>query len=179
MKGAGEVTNSELSEMLIKLSQGDKGAFEEIYNEINTSAFTVIYRITQDRHLSEDILQELFVRLYRNPPSAPIGNPRAYLMRMAHNLTIDVLRKQENNADIEDYENVLSDKRDSTEEKIDLDRALKCLSKEERQLVVLHVNGGFKFREISDIMGIPPGTAMWKYHKAIKRLRDILNGGSI
>lgn len=173
------MTDNELSEMLVKLSQGDKGAFEEIYKKLNTSVFTVIYRITQDRYLSEDILQEFFVRLYRNPPSAPIGKPRAYLMRMAHNLTVDALRKQQNNADIEDFENVLSDKMDSTEEKIDLDRALKHLSEEERRLVVLHVNGGFKFREIADIMGIPSGTAMWKYHKAIKRLRDILNGGSI
>ncbi len=173
------MTNTELSEMLMKLSQGDKGAFEEIYKELNTSAFTVIYRITQDRHLSEDILQEFFVRLYRNPPSAPLGNPRAYLMRMVHNLTIDALRKQQDNADIGDFENVLSDKTDNTEEKIDLDRALKRLSEEERRLVVLHVNGGFKFRELAEIMGITAGTAMWRYNKAIKRLRDILNGGSV
>lgn len=172
------MTNVELSEMLLKLNQGDKGAFEEIYKEINTSAFTVIYRITQDRSLSEDILQEFFVKLYRNPPKSPLENPRAYLMRIVHNLTIDALRKQHNNADIDDYENILSAETEKTEERIDLDRALKMLDINERQLVVLHVNGGFKFREIGEIMGIPAGTAMWKYHKIIKRLRDILNGGN-
>ena len=173
------MTDRELSDMLLKLKQGDKDAFEEIYNEINTTAFTVIYRITRNRHLAEDILQEFFVRLYRNPPETPVEKPRAYLMRIVHNLTIDALRKQHNNEDIDDYENALSDKADRTEDRIDLDRALEKLTTEERQLIALHINCGFKFREIAEIMTIPLGTAMWRYHKAIKRLRDILNGGNV
>ena len=66
------MTDRELSDRLLKLKQGDKDAFEEIYNEINTTAFTVIYRITRNRHLAEDILQEFFVSLYRNTPETPV-----------------------------------------------------------------------------------------------------------
>lgn len=169
------MTNEELCERLSAISKGDKAAFEEIYSEIRTPAFTVAYRITQDRHMAEDILQEFFVRLYRNPPKTPLKNARAYLMRTVHNLTVDALRKNPRNADIDDYENI-SGESESTDERLDINSALKSLSDDEREIVILHINGGLKFREIAEATGIPLGTALWKYRRAIGRLRDILNG---
>lgn len=157
------------------LKTGDKNAFEEIYHEINTAAYTVAYRITGDRCLAEDIIQEFFVKLYKKPPEAPLEKPRAYLLRAVHNLTVDRLEKA--HISIDECENMLSDKADSTDERIDLERAFEKLTLEERQLVALHLNGGFKFREIADMLKIPVGTALWRYRKAINRLRNILNGG--
>ena len=169
------MTDKELSGKLTELKSGDKNAFEEIYHEISGVAYTVAYRITGDRHLSEDIIQEFFVKLYKNPPATPLEKPRAYLLRMVHNLTVDKLEKQHIN--IDDCENMLYDKADNTDQRIDLERAFEKLTKEERQLVVLHLNGGFKFREIAEMLKIPTGTALWRYRKAVSRLRNILNGG--
>ncbi len=159
----------------MQLKANDKNAFEEIYHEISGTAYTVAYRITGDRCLAEDIIQDFFVKLYRKPPEAPLEKPRAYLMRMVHNLTVDRLEKQHIN--IDECDNMLSDKGDTTDERIDLERAFEKLTKEERQLVVLHLNGGFKFREIAEMMNIPTGTALWRYRKAVNKLRNILNGG--
>ncbi len=170
-----KLTDKELSGKLKELKSGDKNAFEEIYHEISGTAYTVAYRITGDRCLSEDIIQEFFVKLYKKPPEAPLEKPRAYLMRTVHNLTMDKLEKQ--HISIDECENMLSDKRDTADERIDLERAFARLSSEERQLVTLHLNGGFKFREIAEIMNVPTGTALWRYRKAIKKLRNILNGG--
>ena len=169
------MTDKELSGKLALLKSGDKNAFEDIYHEINTAAYTVAYRITGDRHLSEDIIQEFFVKLYKKPPELPPEKPRAYLLRAVHNLTIDKLEKQHVN--IDDCENTLPDKDDNADERIDLERAFEKLTKEERQLVTLHLNGGFRFREIAEMLNIPTGTALWRYRKAIKKLRNILNGG--
>lgn len=169
------MTDKELSGKLAALKMGERSAFEEIYNEISTSAYTVAYRITGDRCLSEDIIQEFFIRLYRKPPETTLEKPRAYLLRMVHNLTIDKLEKQ--HVSIDECENILSDKADSADERIDLEIAFRKLTSEERQLVTLHLNGGFRFREIAEIMNIPVGTALWRYRKAINKLRNILNGG--
>lgn len=169
------MTDKELSGKLMQLKANDKNAFEEIYHEISGTAYTVAYRITGDRCLAEDIIQDFFVKLYRKPPEAPLEKPRAYLMRMVHNLTVDRLEKQHIN--IDECDNMLSDKADTTDERIDLERAFEKLTKEERQLVVLHLNGGFKFREIAEMMNIPTGTALWRYRKAVNKLRNILNGG--
>lgn len=159
----------------MSLKSGDKGAFEEIYNEISTPAYTVAYRITGDRCLAEDIIQEFFVRLYRKPPETPLEKPKAYLLKAVHNLTLDKLEKQ--HISIDECENMLSDKADTSDERIDLERAFEKLTSEQRQLVALHLNGGFKFREIAEMLKIPVGTALWRYRKAINKLRNILNGG--
>jgi RNA polymerase sigma-70 factor (ECF subfamily) len=97
--------------------------------------YTIVLRITQDKKLSEDILQEVFIILYQSPPKPPIKNPRAYIFQIAHNLAIDNVRK--------------------------------------------HINGKLKFREIADMMDIPLGTVLWKYQKAVGRLRSILSGGAV
>ncbi len=175
MKGADKVTTEELNNRLKALEYGDKKAFEEIYNEFKTSVFTVVYRITGDRHLSEDILQEFFVKLYKKPPETPLTNPRAYLMRIAHNLTVDALKSNPQNGNIDDYENLIHTD-ESADERIDLNGALDRLSSQDRRIVILHVNGGLKFREIADITAIPLNTVLWRYRKAIKSLRDYLNG---
>lgn len=50
------------------------------------------------------------------------------------------------------------------------------LPQEDRLLVSLHLNGGLRFRECARLLGIPLGTALRRYHTAIGRVRDYLNG---
>ena len=61
--------NDELRDELVKVLAGDRAAFEKIYDGLKTPMYTIILRITGDRSLSEDILQEVFVKLYRSPPT--------------------------------------------------------------------------------------------------------------
>lgn len=171
------MTNNELSNRLSELKNGDKTAFEEIYRDISACAYTVAYRITGDRHLSEDILQDFFVKLYKNPPAEKLENPKAYLMRMVHNITVDYLKKQVPDSDISDNEAVVLGQTEQSDEKMDIACALKRLDSDERKIVTLHLNAGFKFREISGIISMPLGTVLWKYRRAIGKLRNYLNGG--
>lgn len=172
------MTNNELRSRITALCTGDRTAFEEIYKNLSTPMYTIILRITQDQLLSEDILQEVFVKLYLSPP-ASAANPRAYLFQMARNLAIDGVRKRPQFIDLDDCENLVYLPVIDFSQKLDIDDALKTLSLMECQIVSLHVNGGFKFREIADILNAPLGTIIWKYHKAINRLRSHLSGGAI
>ena len=61
--------------------------------------------------------------------------------------------------------------------RLDVERALSALSAEENQIVTLRVNAGLKFREIAAMLDLPLGTALWKYRRAIGKLRDILSEG--
>jgi len=58
-----------------------------------------------------------------------------------------------------------------------MNHAMKTLPLQECQIVSLRINGELKFREIADMMEIPLGTVLWKYQRAIGRLRSILSGG--
>lgn len=152
---------------------GDKTAFTDIYNEMKTPVFTVILRIVQNRAEAEDLMQELFLRLLRHGKDDNIKNPRAYLFMTARNLAIDSLRKYSGEELPEDMPDNRSDELDSCR-KLDVESAFAKLSTAERETVVLHLNAGFKFREIAKIQNIPLGTALFRYNSAVKKLRDLL-----
>ena len=169
--------NESLRNKLLALQSGDKTAFEDIYNHLKTPMYTIILRITHDRSISEDILQEVFFKLYKSPPKPTIRKPRAYLFQMARNLAIDHVRKLPQYANWDSVENTVHLPLDDFSTKMDIDHAMKTLPLRECQIVSLHINGGLKFREISDMMDIPLGTVLWRYQKAITQLRSILSGG--
>ena len=164
---------TELQNWLHSIREGDKSAFEALYNRMGRPLLTIIFQITQDMAQSEDILQELFIRLYLSPP-APSTNPRAYLCQMARNSAIDCVRKQKPQMDWEQAEKVLGCDEDNQYQALDIEEAIQSLADQEREIFVLHVNGGLKFREIAVILEIPLGTTLWAYQKAIKKLQERL-----
>lgn len=167
------MNDAELSALLAAVQQGDLEAFEEIYTGLHLPLFTVLRRIVRDASLAEDLLQELFLRVYQAPP-VTAAKPRAYLFQMARNLAIDALRRREMDSSLTEVEIPCHPDQDSH---LDLECALASLSTLERQLVTLHLNGGLKFRELAKILNLPLGTALWRYQQALGRLRVLLNGG--
>jgi len=121
-------------------------------------------------------LQEVFVKLYQSPPMGA-KNPRAYIFQMARNLAVDGVRTLPRFDELSDIENLVYLPDDDL--RMDIDTAMQTLPLRECQIVSLHVNGGLKFREIADMLGLPLGTASWKYHRAIKRLRFHILGGAL
>jgi len=165
---------TELQTWLHSIREGDKAAFEMLYKTMHQPLFTVIYHVTQDKALSEDILQELFLKLYLSPPEVST-NSRAYLCRMARNLAIDSVRKHKPQAEWELAEKTLSHANDLSQA-IDLEEAIQSLPERERQVFTMHVDAGLKFQEIATILDAPLGTVFWVYQKAIKQLRNYLGG---
>ncbi|NLA86314.1 MAG: RNA polymerase sigma factor [Clostridiales bacterium] len=164
---------------LADLLEGDKTAFDSVYEELKIPVFTVIYRITQDRMLAEDVMHDSFIKLFQPPHSSRIRNPRAWIYQMARNLAIDSVRKNKTDALPENMPDSCKPMEDAVIDRADTEAAINLLSREEREIVTLHINAGLKFREIAEIIEIPLGTVLWKYQKAIGALRSYLNGGSI
>ena len=166
------MNDEQLKKQLQALETGDKTAFSAIYTQLKTPVYTVLVRLTGDRALAEDLLQEVFLKLYRQPPRAE--KPRAYVFRMARNLAIDALRQRQPTESLEE----LSVQTDS-DLKLDLEQAFERLTVQERQLVALHLSAGLTFREVAAIVERPLGTVLWQYRRAIEKLRVLLDGGSL
>ena len=166
------MTDEQLKQLLEALESGEKEAFSAIYSQMKTPVYTVLVRITGDRARSEDLLQEIFLKLYRQPPR--MEKPRAYLFRMARNLAIDALRQKKPLESLEELP-VYSD----PDLKLDLERAFARLTVQQRQLVALHLSAGLTFREVASIVERPLGTVLWQYRKAIEKLRNTLDGGCL
>lgn len=169
------MTDNELKLKLAKVANGDEKAFEEIYGDMKTPIMTVIYRIVQNRETAEDLLQEVFIKLYLSPPK-DVAKPRAYIFKTAGNLALDNLRAAKETLSLDDYESaVYTNGADDSSDRLDIEQALGKLDKNKSRIVTLHINAGLKFREIAEILGIPLGTAIWKYNEAIKELRALLS----
>ncbi len=173
------MNNEELGAQLSALRNRDMTAFEKIYAELKTPVYTIIMRIIGDDGLAEDILQEVFIKLYHSPPAADVRNPRAYIFKMARNFAIDGARKHRLDASLDELEDTVQEPERDFALRLDVEAAMRQLPSIERQIVTLHVNGGLKFREIADIVEEPLGTVLWRYQTAVSKLRKYLSGGAI
>ena len=166
---------NELNKLLDFVRHGDKTAFAELYESMKKPLFTIILRLTRNFVLAEDLLQEVFLKIYLSPPDN-IKNPRAYMCKMAHNLAIDSLRKSKPDIGLDDTEEQAWQPGEDLDAKLDIENAIMALAEKERMIVTLHLNGGLKFREVAETMEIPLGTVLWTYRKAIGQLQNILGG---
>ena len=173
------MNNEQLKEYLAKMRDGDNTAFAEIYNDMKTPIFTIICRITRRKELAEDVMHDLFVKLYQSPPGSSVNNPRAWIFQMARNLALNSTRTPQTAELNEEIENRCELFSDSVNLQIDIENAMKTLVSDELEIISLRVYGDLKFKEISKILLMPLGTVLWKYQKAVKKLRTYLNGGSV
>ncbi len=98
-----------------------------------------------------------------------MAKPRAYLFQSARNLALDSLRKRRPALDIDQYPPPMAET--DPAERLDLERALQTLTDLERQIVALHLNGGLTFRQTAEIVQAPLGSVLWKYRRALDKLR--------
>ncbi len=163
-----------------KICKGDLSSFSELYEALNKPTFTIIFRIVKDYHLAEDIMQDLFVKLFISPPDSSVKNLRAYIFQMARNLAIDALRKKSNMfyESIEECDASSDSDIDSFLFGMDLEKAMMKLDIFEREIITLHLNCDLTFFEISKIINLSVPSVYRRYCKGLKKLKNELNGDS-
>ncbi len=166
-----------LDNLIQKIQLGDEKAFEDFYVATNKKLFSFVYIITKNQFDAEDVVQETYIKFKASSNRYHIGtNPSAFLMKIAKNTALDKLRKlkRETNFDALDYE--AKDESQSftrKEQNLFLHNLMnKNLQIEERQIVILHIVEGYKHREIAKFLGLPLGTVLWKYNRALKILKE-------
>jgi len=106
-----------------------------------------------------------------------MGKPMAWIFTIARNLTMTNFKKKSRTADLEEYDIEdtldLSYVTDPTD-KIVLESALKILSEEEVQIILLFVVNGMKHKEIAESMDLKMNTVISKYNRGLKKLREYL-----
>lgn len=156
-----------------------KAAFEMLYHANKGPVYTVALRLLQNRAAAEDVTQEVFLRLYTSPPTDELRKPKAWLLRVTHNLAVDALRKRREEA----IDDAVPSGEPSVEERaglrLDLEAALAALGAEAREIVTLHLNADLTFGEIAGVTGFSLPSVYRRYQKAIHTLREILKGDTI
>ena len=170
------------AEVLVRASQGDNGAFGELYERYIDRIFNYVYYRTGNTHDAEDITARVFQRAMNHIHNyTDRGVPfSAWLYRIAHNLVAnwhrDRSRRQE--IPISDLP-VLPAKGDHPEVKLvhteEQDALLKLIRKlppERQHLLILKFVENFSNSEIGQIMGRSEGAIKSLYHRTLLALRD-------
>lgn len=178
----GSMVHTSDEELFLRYSEGDMASFEALYRRHRSELFAYILSIVGNAHDAEEILQDLFAALVLPRSAAGIpGNFRSYIYHAARNRAIDRIRRRNaaGRAREELKERLLVlDRKNGfqeagrKEEEEAVNRLLRELSSEEREVILLKVFGGFTFREIAELTNSPPGTVGSRYRAAGRRLRE-------
>lgn len=161
-----------------RMKSGDKGALHEVYEAYAGYIYTAVLQVVSNREDAEDVTSEFFIKLWRLADTYRKGNGhRAWMVTIARNMAVDLLRKTKREVLTEDYTDTMTENAsdECVEQEVITDmslrQALDTLKPNEREVVHLKIMGDLTFQEIADILGIPLGTVTWRYQNAIKKLR--------
>ena len=153
-----------------------------LYDEHAQPLFAFLLNLTRDEADTRDLLQEIFIKLAREPRLLDgIREERAFLIRLAHNAAIDLIRRRgtrertkENFA--AEIASVFAPTSDPDEAvfRERLTAALAELPPEQRAVAHLKLWSGMTFEEIAVALEISPNTAASRYRYALDKMRDRL-----
>ncbi len=155
---------------------------ERLYDEHSQALFAFLLNFTRSEADTRDLLQEIFIKLARQPDLIKAArDERAFLVRLAHNAAIDLMRRRgtrnKNYSQLaSESESVFahSDNPDETEFRKALSEALADLPMEQRSVVHLKLWEGLTFEAIADALEIPPNTAASRFRYGLDKLRERL-----
>jgi len=171
---------------------GDQGAFEILVDRYSSLLYLLISQLVRDEHLAYDILQHVFLQMYRSLPTLTKGGTiKAWLSQVARNRSIDELRRKRPllfseialfpdedefsplttiiDPDLQTHEQV-----ELLELRQQILEAIETLPSRYRAIVRLRYTDQLSFREIGQALNIPESTAKTYFSRAKKHLRTML-----
>jgi RNA polymerase sigma-70 factor, ECF subfamily len=169
-----------------EVAQGNAAALRSLYGRYGGQAFNFVLRMTGDRGLAEDLVQETFTRVWTMARTydPARGRFKGWLFTIALNLTRSELGKKRYSVKHLDAEgmDVVSEAEGPHEELARAERerrvagALRGLPPYLREVVIMKVYHQLKFREIAEMTRTPEGTLKARFHRAVAELRLRLAG---
>jgi RNA polymerase sigma factor (sigma-70 family) len=171
-------TEQELVELL---KQRDNKAFSYLYEHYSGALYGVIMPIVNEAEVASDVLQEVFLNIWRKIESYDSAKGRLFtwMLNIARNAAIDMLRSKNfqntrKNQPLTDTVNWSTNTQVQNVDNIGLRKMLEKLKDEQRTLVELAYFRGYTHEEIATMEGIPLGTVKTRIRAALIQLRNYL-----
>jgi RNA polymerase sigma-70 factor (ECF subfamily) len=185
--------NRELGELLSRVALGDRSAFGALYRQTSAHLLGLVLRIQRDRALAEEVLQEVYVNVWRAAGGyeAGLGQPWTWLTSVARHRAIDSLRRGRGEPatvtgpSFDDEDDDVLNRLPSTAagplellaqagEARALSDCVRALSGEQQQSLALAFYQGLSHAEVAQHLRQPLGTVKSWLRRALFALRDCL-----
>jgi RNA polymerase sigma-70 factor, ECF subfamily len=178
---ARSLTDASDTALVVAIGRWHEDALAELFRRHAGAVFGLSRRVLGDAGRAEEIVQEVFVRLWNEPErfDPERGSLRSFLLAQAHGRAVDVLRSDSARKDREER-----DARRTAESGYDVERevwdlavaetvrkAVDTLPEDERRAIQLAYFGGRTYREVAAALGAPEGTVKSRIRSGLKRLR--------
>lgn len=172
--------------LIWELKQGSKDALRQIYMEYKDTLLTIAASLLHDTFAAEDVLHDVFVSFAAGAGKLELRvSLRSYLITSVVNRVRDRFRKKKHHmVELEKAGQISSDVNRPEQSAVTAEQlqlmadALLQLPLEQRETIILHLNGGMKFKEIAEVQHIPINTVQGRYRYGLDKLRTILRGES-
>jgi RNA polymerase sigma-70 factor (ECF subfamily) len=182
-----DVSRGQLAAALVRVAAGDRAALRMVYQDTSTKLFGVLLRILNDRSEAEDVLQDVFVTVWRKAASFDPGkaSPITWLVTIARNRAIDRLRSSavsgrtepiEAADDVRDPAPVAAERVERAQEQQRLARCLEELEARHAAAIRAAFLDGATYEELAQRVSVPLGTMKSWIRRGLLKLRACLEG---
>ena len=184
-----DLQDSSDAAIVVAISRYHQDALAEAYRRHAGAVFGLSRRLLADQTLAEEVVQEVFLRLWNSPEKfdPERGSLRSYLLAQCHGRSVDLLRSETSRRRREqnDLRRTAEAGYDVEHEVLDLSvadqvkEAIATLPAGERQAIELAYLGGHTYREVARILGEPEGTVKSRIRAGLRRLRGELQAAGM
>ncbi|CAN5665896.1 sigma-70 family RNA polymerase sigma factor [soil metagenome] len=163
--------------LLLLLQRGDEAAMASLYDRYSKVVYSVALRVLRDPSAAEDVLQEIFMQIWRNPDGfvATRGSLGGWLAVVSRNRSIDALRRKRPSEQVDEMQLASSyNLADEAERNNMMEKArtvIHLLPTEQRKTLEMAFFDGLTHSEISEMTGDPLGTVKTRIRSALTTLR--------
>jgi RNA polymerase sigma-70 factor (ECF subfamily) len=163
--------------LLTRVERGDERAMSVLFDRYSKIVYSVSLRVLRDTASAEDVMQEIFMQIWRNPNSfvATRGSLGGWLAVVSRNRSIDTLRRKRPSEQVEEMNLPSScNLADEAERSIMMERAraaMVTLPVEQRKTLEMAFFDGLTHSEIAEMTGDPLGTVKTRIRSALGTLR--------
>lgn len=169
-----------LDGLIKQTAQGDTEAFSELYRRTKSAVYALALSMTGSAQDAEELCHDAYLKIWDSAKSyRSQGSAMAWVLTVTKNLCLMSLRRRRRVGELSEEEwDAIPAKGEAVtpEDREALQEALGTLDPQSRRIVLLHAVSGLKHREIAKLLGLPLGTVLSKYRRAITKLRENLKG---